>query len=294
MIFAFTAGLLSTVNPCGFAMLPAYLSFFMGLDEEDAPRRVVVGRALKIGLIMSAGFIVVFTLIGGLIQLGGEAVRGPVADSLSWVALATGGGIVVLGVWLLLGNTLKVRVPNFRTHTKSQGSGTIFAFGVSYALASLSCALPIFFGVITISFNDGFLEGIRNFVAYGFGMAGVVLILTLGMALGKDAIVHRLRQASRVFNKVSGVILVFAGTFVVFYWSLLLVNGDDALSDNALTVWVEGLQSDLTDQFAKVPELLWIPILGIPIAAALIYALRGGSGNGRPPTPQQQLEETTV
>ena len=72
MIFAFTAGLLSTVNPCGFAMLPAYLSFFMGLEDEDAPRRVVVGRALKIGLIMSAGFVAVFTVIGGAIQLGGE------------------------------------------------------------------------------------------------------------------------------------------------------------------------------------------------------------------------------
>jgi cytochrome c biogenesis protein CcdA len=295
MIFAFTAGLLSTVNPCGFAMLPAYLSFFMGLDEEDAPRRVVVGRALKIGLIMSAGFVAVFTVIGGAIQLGGEAFRGPLASSLSWIALVTGGGVVLLGVWMLLGNTLKVRVPNFRTHSKSQGSGKIFAFGVSYALASLSCALPIFFGVITISFDGGFLAGIRNFVAYGVGMAGVVLVLTLAMALGKDAIVHRLRQASRVFNKVSGAILVLAGTFVVFYWSLLLVNGDDALSDNALTVWVEGLQSDLTEQFFKVPKLLWIPILGIPIAGALFYALRGDSnGNGRPPTSQRKLEETTA
>ncbi len=96
MIFAFTAGLLSTVNPCGFAMLPAYLSFFMGLEDEDAPRRVVVGRALKIGLIMSAGFVAVFTVIGGAIQLGGEAFRGPLASSLSWVALVTGGGVVVL------------------------------------------------------------------------------------------------------------------------------------------------------------------------------------------------------
>ncbi len=143
--------------------------------------------------------------------------------------------------------------------------------------------------------DGGFLEGIRNFVAYGVGMAGVVMFLTLGMALGKDAIVHRLRQASRVFNKVSGVILVLAGTFVVFYWSLLLASGDDALSDNALTVWVEGLQSDLTAQFSKVPELLWIPILGIPIFAALLYALRGGSnGNGSPAAPQKQPEGSTV
>ena len=28
---AFAAGLVATINPCGFAMLPAYLSFFLGL-----------------------------------------------------------------------------------------------------------------------------------------------------------------------------------------------------------------------------------------------------------------------
>ncbi len=290
MIFAFTAGLLSTVNPCGFAMLPAYVSFFIGLEDEDAPRRVVVGRALKIGLIMSAGFIAVFTLVGGLIQLGGETIRGPLADILPYIAILTGGAIVYLGVWLLLGNTLKVRVPNFRTHTRSRGEGTIFAFGVSYALASLSCALPIFFGVITLSFDDGFLEGVRNFVLYGVGMAAVVMTLTLGLALGKDAVLHRLRQASRVFNTISGAVLVLAGAFVIFYWSLVRINGDDALTENSLTVWVEGLQSDLTEQFYRVPELLWIPILGIPIAVALFYALRGNGGS----PPPQQLEETAI
>src|SRR6266498_2748861 len=31
---AFTAGLLATVNPCGFAMLPAFLSFYVGTAEH--------------------------------------------------------------------------------------------------------------------------------------------------------------------------------------------------------------------------------------------------------------------
>jgi len=289
MIFAFAAGLLSTVNPCGFAMLPAYLSFFMGLNEDDdVPRRVVVGRALKIGLIMSAGFVAIFGTAGLVIRFGGEAIQDSIANGLSWIALVTGGGIVVLGVWLLLGNSLKVRVPNFRADTKSEGAGTIFTFGISYALASLSCAFPIFAGVIAASFSQNLVEGIASFFAYAAGMAAVVMVLTVGLALGKDKMVHRLRRASHIFDRVSGVVLVIAGAFIVFYWTLVLSSGDNALSNNALTVWVEGVQTDLTSLIGTVPLWLWAPILIIPIATAAVYALRDDK-----PT-ERQLEETSA
>ena len=33
LTFAFTAGLVATINPCGFAMLPAYLSYFLWTEE---------------------------------------------------------------------------------------------------------------------------------------------------------------------------------------------------------------------------------------------------------------------
>lgn len=277
MIFAFAAGLLSTVNPCGFAMLPAYLSFFMGLHDDDAPRAVVVGRALKIGLIMAAGFIAVFGTAGLLIRFGGEAVRDSIADGLGWIALVTGAGVVGLGVWLLLGNSLKVRVPNFRTNTRSEGAGTIFTFGISYALASLSCAFPIFAGVVAASFSQNLVEGVGSFFAYAAGMAAVVMLLTVGLALGKDRVVHRLRKASAVFDKVSGLVLVVAGAFIVFYWTLVLSSGENALSNNGLTAWVEGLQSDLTDLIGRIPLWLWIPILGLPVAVAAAFALRDRS-----------------
>ena len=280
MIFAFAAGLLSTVNPCGFAMLPAYLSFFMGLHEDDAPTSVVVGRALKIGLIMAAGFITVFGTTGLLIRFGGEAIQDAVADSLGWMALAAGAAIVTLGVWLLLGNSLTVRVPNFRTHTRSEGAGTVFTFGISYALASLSCAFPIFAGVVATSFSQNAVEGVGSFVAYAAGMSAVVMVLTVGLALGKDRLVHRLRRASAVFDKVSGVVLIVAGAFIVFYWTLVLSSGENALSNNALTVWVEELQADLTDLIARVPLWLWVPLLGGPVVAAAAFALRARPRSG--------------
>ena len=51
LALAFTAGMVATVNPCGFAMLPAYLSFFLGLegDDDDAPQ-ATLGQAGRVAL----------------------------------------------------------------------------------------------------------------------------------------------------------------------------------------------------------------------------------------------------
>ena len=48
--YAFGAGMVTTVSPCGIAMIPAYISFYLGAEEEgfwskSSPRRVA--RALS-------------------------------------------------------------------------------------------------------------------------------------------------------------------------------------------------------------------------------------------------------
>ena len=35
LALAFASGMVATVNPCGFAMLPAYLGYFLGLEGQD-------------------------------------------------------------------------------------------------------------------------------------------------------------------------------------------------------------------------------------------------------------------
>ena len=53
LALAFAAGLVATVNPCGFAMLPAYLSYFVGTGDEEESRVVAMQRALYVGGIVS-------------------------------------------------------------------------------------------------------------------------------------------------------------------------------------------------------------------------------------------------
>ena len=95
LTFAFTAGIVATVNPCGFAMLPAYLSYFLGIESsaggDDA--RAGLGRALLTGGIVSSGFLLVFGIVGVTVTAGLNIVR----DIVPWLTIAIGGsGTTVL------------------------------------------------------------------------------------------------------------------------------------------------------------------------------------------------------
>ena len=98
---AFAAGLVATLNPCGFAMLPAYLSYFMGLEggDDDEESGAGVGQALRVGGIVSLGFLVVFGVTGLLINAGVRSI----IDWIPYVALGIGVVMAWLGVAMLRG-----------------------------------------------------------------------------------------------------------------------------------------------------------------------------------------------
>lgn len=106
---AFTAGLVATVNPCGFAMLPAYLSYFMGLSDDgvETGGPAAVRRALVIGAVVSSGFLLVFGLVGVLVTLGLRAV----IDVIPWAVMVIGAGVRILGIAMLLGYEPVVNLP---------------------------------------------------------------------------------------------------------------------------------------------------------------------------------------
>lgn len=217
LAFAFSAGLVATVNPCGFAMLPAYLSYFLGLEGSGGDRdaRASVGRALGVGSVVSAGFLVVFAVAGTLVTAG---IRSFV-DWVPWVALAIGLALVGLGIAVLLGFRLSPTLPHLDKGGRDRGVGSLFLFGVSYAVASLSCALPVFLVVAGTVTRSNLVSGVAAFLAYGLGMSLVLVTLTVAIALARQSLVRALRAAMRHVDRVAGVMLVVAGAYIAYYWA---------------------------------------------------------------------------
>jgi cytochrome c biogenesis protein CcdA len=296
LALAFAAGLVATLNPCGFAMLPAYLSYFIGTGDAAAETRAAtLSRALFVGVVVSAGFLMVFGLAGILITAGFQAVT----EAIPWIALAVGGGIVVLGVAMLRGFELTVAMPKATRAGRGTGVGTLFAFGVSYAVASLSCTLPVFLSVVALQAQrTDFVSGVATFLVYGLGMSMLLIGVTLTIGLGQQSLVRRLRRSVRYVNRLAGAILVLAGAYIVWFWSTNLAAGADALGNAGAFRFVENLSQRAFAVIGDHP-LAWGLGLASTIGAAVAYVITttrragdppdGGEGERREPVSSQQV-----
>lgn len=250
VVLAFTAGLVATLNPCGFAMLPAYLSFFAGLGDGDggpgSRRAADLARALAVGGVVSAAFLLVFGTVGAVLTAGVSAAR--LAAWLPWIAIAVGVAVVALGVAVLRGFELRVSLPHPQSGTRSRGLRHVFVFGLSYALASLSCTLPVFLAVVagTLTRAD-VASGLVTFLAYGLGMSTVLLALVIALALARRGLIRRLRRAVRLVQRLSGGLLVASGAYVVYFWAYTLATGGTGRSGSAPITFVDGISARATN-----------------------------------------------
>ncbi len=221
--YGFGAGMVSAVNPCGFAMLPVYLTLYLGAEDESFQRSSWAFRVLKavwVTLVVTAGFGLLFALVGILVSAGGAFLVGV----MPWVAIVVGIALMLLGGWILIGNhlsfnfmlTLAGRIGDPRKMTIKG----YFLFGVAFGATSLSCTLPIFLVVVGGSLTAGdFLSGFLQFLAYILGMGSVLLILTLGIAFVKGGVVAgAMRKLIPFIQKISAVLIIIAGAYIVYYW----------------------------------------------------------------------------
>ncbi|MDQ7851069.1 MAG: cytochrome c biogenesis protein CcdA [Armatimonadota bacterium] len=219
LAFALSAGAAATLNPCGFAMLPAYVSYFLGREEgQDPPGGIVVG--VRGGVAMTLGVLGVFATIGAILSLASRAIL----RYFPWATMAIGASIIILGLALLFRRSLQVglplanpvaRRPDLVRHRSFRG---LLLFGAGYGVASLGCTLPIFLVVVTQALAaGGVLDGVLVFAAYGLGMGAVLLALSLAVATGKSVIIRGLRGLMPHVRTLGAVGLVLAGTYLIYY-----------------------------------------------------------------------------
>lgn len=222
--YTFGAGMVAAVNPCGFAMLPAYLSIYLGLPEQDQAQRArpVSGllSATWIGASVSSGFMVLFVVAGLILAAGGSFLL-PI---MPWIGTGIGLLLVVLGLLSVTGRTptvAAVQQLGDRIMPGTQRSGrTFFLFGVAYGVASLSCTIPIFMIAAGSALaSASFADGLVRVLSYALGMASVVVSLTLALALFKGGVAKHFRRALPYVHLASAFLLMLAGGWIVIYWS---------------------------------------------------------------------------
>ncbi len=213
--YAFALGLVAAVNPCGFPMLPAYLSIFVGADQTSSTVRSRLGRAISSSAVVSIGFAAVFAVLGSLFDAGLTAFM----TWVPWLMIGLGTAFVGMGLIGLVSGHLAIPLPQRTWHRRGRGPWTLVGFGISYALASLTCSLPIFLAGVAGAFTRvGWSTGFLTFLAYAAGMSTVLLIVSVALALARTSIISALRTGGRHLERVSSAILLIVGGYLAFYW----------------------------------------------------------------------------
>lgn len=222
LAFAFGAGALAPVSPCGFALLPAFLTTMLrpagtgsGLAERFLGGVAVGGR-------VAAGYGAVH-LVGGLAVAGGLRW---LVRSTPWVALAIGVVLAATGVAVLVRGHLPLRIPAPGAERGPGRPKGAIAFGAAHAVASLSCTLAIFLAVVGQALATAGLAGTAAvLVAYTAGSATLLVALAVSAALARDRLARPLRRLLPVADRLAGVILAASGVSLVAYWLPVLTTG---------------------------------------------------------------------
>ncbi|MDR7400300.1 MAG: cytochrome c biogenesis protein CcdA [Armatimonadota bacterium] len=210
--FAFLAGAAACLNPCGFALLPAYVAYFVGRADGSGSSLLAGVRA---GGGMTAGVLAVFAGLGGLVSALGYAL----VRFVPLVVVAVGAAVAGVGVAMLARPSFSPGLPVqglLRVTRRRIGSGFLL-FGAAYGATSLGCTLPLFLVVVTQALAAGGpVQALVVFAAYGLGMGVVLLGVSVALAAGKSAVLRWARRWIPHLRTAGALGMVAAGGYLVY------------------------------------------------------------------------------
>lgn len=269
--FALGAGLVAAFNPCGFAFLPGYLGLII-VRGQDASRATALIRAAAATVAMAAGFLTVFGLFGLLVS----PLIASAQQYLPFLTVAIGVVLIGLAAWLLAGKELTVVMPRLSGDAPTTHLGTMYTYGLGYAVASLSCTIAPFLAVIGTTFKQGsILTGVFAFVAYAMGMAITVGVAALTVALAGASAAGAFRRILPYVSRIAGAIVLLTGLYVTYYGYYeirLYFHGADA--NDPIVTAAGTVQTFLVRHIDSLGVWPFVAVLSALLAAAAMWGAR--------------------
>ncbi len=220
------------MNPCGFPLLPAFLSFYVGAEEAALPRAPTrVAQGLVVGFLVAAGFLAVFVVVGVPIAYGVTQLT----SAIPWAGFGIGILMVVGALVGLAGRAVYLSPRRPLRVERRRRPATMVWFGAAYAVCSLGCTLPIFVALVGASLaTASVVEGVIVFGAYGLGMTTMLMALSLGAALARDGLARRLKRLLPHMQRVASSLLLIAGAYLTYYWARVIWSPPRSLGEDPL------------------------------------------------------------
>ncbi|MFQ6128258.1 MAG: cytochrome c biogenesis protein CcdA [Thermoplasmata archaeon] len=224
IVLAAFAGLATFFSACSFPMLPGFVAYYLSSEAEQKKKSTL--RVLGSGLLAGMGIILVFVAIGlAWIAVGTAAnveeytpILGPIVGAI----------LIVLGLLMFTNIQYHALVRPFGRLKKAIFKGSIetggyypklFGYGVGYGAAAAACTAPLFIALLAhSSISGGPAESLLILFIFSFMIVLLMVVITLSVSAFGQESVKKLIQYTGIIKKISAVVLVIVGVYLIYYY----------------------------------------------------------------------------
>lgn len=211
-LLTFLEGFISFISPCMLPMIPIYLTYFAGENNE---KKKVLPRALNFVL----GFSLVFCIIGVLAGTVGAFLH----EHQTVVNIVCGIIVILFGLSYLEIIPLNF-IKGIQTKHDADGTFSAFLFGMVFSVSLTPCVGAFLGSALMLAATvGGALKGLLLIAVYslGLGIPFVISAILIDKLKGTFAFI---KKHYKVINTVCGIFLIVVGIAMAFGWLNILLS----------------------------------------------------------------------
>ncbi|MDH5689681.1 MAG: cytochrome c biogenesis CcdA family protein [Candidatus Bathyarchaeota archaeon] len=201
--FALASGVFSLLSPCGFALLPAFVSYRLGSKAS-------IKEAFASGVILTLGILTILSVLGSITATVGSFI----IRHIPWINVIIAFLIISLGFTTLA----NIQLPSLTVpprFTQGKGLAGLYAFGIAYGLGTSACTAPIFLSILIYGATIGTTKGVLMLSLYALGMGVGFIIVSVLTAGARDPMLKRISGLTPKIHKLSGLAIIVFGIYLL-------------------------------------------------------------------------------
>ena len=207
-LLTFLEGIASFISPCILPMLPIYISYFVGKDNQKTSKAVI----------NSVGFVFGFTTVFLLLSIFASSFGRLVSGSIKYIKIIFGIIIILLGL-----NYMEILKLNFLNKTKRVKADTkdlnflkALIFGMLFSISWTPCiGTFLSSALLLIAKEQDILKGIILMLIYSVGL-GIPFVISAIFIEKLKTLFDFIKKNYGIIKKISGLILIVMGIYMFF------------------------------------------------------------------------------
>ena len=208
-ILIFLEGIASFISPCLLPMVPIYISYFIGEDNQNNKKAIM----------NSIGFVLGFTIVFLIFSIFASSIGFLLSNYIKYIKIFFGILIILFGLNYMeilkieILNKTRIKKLNFKNFNffKSIIFGMLFSISWTPCIGTfLSSAL------LLIAKGQNILKGIILMLIYSVGL-GIPFIISAILIEKLKKVFDCIKKHYDMIKNISGAILVISGIYMIIF-----------------------------------------------------------------------------